>query len=267
MLAALDRFSQSRDGSRDPHLLAVKLWIQTRKYASNTGLALDTYRKLNLDWLAPVTWVLALIVCNHHSIPFSISYSSPVIRDSRKKSGLLYLTPLCSFQADREVWYDSTPVGANTINNYLKSMASATGLDATQKRMTSHSVQKTTGRKLQKQGICQQWYCTCRVCRSDKQGVDQWPSLCCGQAINSPGICAVFSGGLLPKTVARSYISCHGPPPLHDCNATTCNTYSSTSRQLQQLYCILWQHTSKQYIYTVPSICCDFKEVAPCLRT
>ena len=172
MLAALDRFSQSRDGSRDPHLLAVKSWIQTRKYASNTGLALDTYRKLNLDWLAPVTWVLALIVCNHHSIPFSISYSSPVIRDSRKKSGLLYLTPLCSFQADREVWYDSTPVGANTINNYLKSMASATGLDATQKRMTSHSVQKTTGRKLQKQGICQQWYCTCRVCRSDKQGVD-----------------------------------------------------------------------------------------------
>ena len=66
-------------------------------------------------------------------------------------SGPLYLNPLHSFQAKREVWYSSTPVGVNTINNYMKSMANAAGLDATGK-LTNHSVQKTTVRKLQKQG-------------------------------------------------------------------------------------------------------------------
>ena len=38
------------------------------------------------------------------------------------------------------------------------------------------------------------------------------------------------------------------------------------SVQLQHLYCILWHHTSKQYIYTVSSTCCDFKELASCLH-
>ena len=63
------------------------------------------------------------------------------------------MTLLRSFQAYREVWYATTPVGVNTINNYMKSMANAAGLDGTGKRLTNHSVRKTTVRKLQKQGI------------------------------------------------------------------------------------------------------------------
>ena len=59
--------------------------------------------------------------------------------ENMKISGPLYLTPLHSFQADREVWYVTILVGVNTINNYMKSMANAVGLDAG-KRLTNHSV-------------------------------------------------------------------------------------------------------------------------------
>ena len=74
----------------------------------------------------------------------------------------------------------------------------------------------------------------------DKQSIEQWLSVCCGQA---------SSTWLQPK---------------YPSNTIICSTYSSTSVQLQQLYCILWEHTSKQYIYTV-STCCDFKAAASCL--
>ena len=44
--------------------------------------------------------------------------------------------------------WESTP-----CNKYMKSMANAAGLDTTRKKLTKHSVWKTTVRKLQEQGI------------------------------------------------------------------------------------------------------------------
>ena len=76
----------------------------------------------------------------------------------------------------------------------------------------------------------------------DKQSIEQWLSVHCSQT---------SSTWLQPK---------------YPSNTIICNTYSSTSIQLQQLYCILWQHTSKQHIYAM-STCCDFKEAAACLAS
>ena len=42
-----------------------------------------------------------------------------------------------------------TPAGVNTIDDDMKTMAKAAGLDATGKRLTNNSIRKTTVRKLQ----------------------------------------------------------------------------------------------------------------------
>lgn len=70
-----------------------------------------------------------------------------------KNSGPLYLTPLKKVREDADVWYSSTPVGVNTIDKYMKTMAQLAGLTTTGKNFTNHSVQKTTVRKLQKTGV------------------------------------------------------------------------------------------------------------------
>ncbi len=70
-----------------------------------------------------------------------------------KASGPLYLTPLRSFQPDKAIWYAITPVGVNTINNYMKSIAKVAGLNTTGKRLTNHIVSKTTVQKLKKHGV------------------------------------------------------------------------------------------------------------------
>ena len=72
--------------------------------------------------------------------------------ESLKTSGPLYLTPLRNY-ADKEVWYSITPVGVNTINNYMKRIATEGKLNGTGKRLTNHSIRKTVVKKLQKQGI------------------------------------------------------------------------------------------------------------------
>ena len=122
-----------------------------------------------------------------------------------KRSGPLYLTPLRSFQAEREVWYATTPVGINTINNYMKSMANAAGIDATGKRLTNQSVRKTTVRKLQKQGIPNSDMAAITGHRN-VQSLQQYVEM---EQENLAQISKALSSGS-HCAVAR--------PPLHDCN-------------------------------------------------
>ena len=125
--------------------------------------------------------------------------------ENMKMSGPLYLTPLRSFQADREVWYATTPVGVNTINNYMKSMANAAGLDGTGKRLTNHSVRKTTVRKLQKQGIPNSDIAAITGHRN-VQSLQQYAEM---EQENHAQISKALSSGS-QCAVAR--------PPLRDCN-------------------------------------------------
>ena len=67
------------------------------------------------------------------------------------KTGPLYLRPLEKFRQD--VWYSSQPVGVNTMDTYMKKMATLGKLDSTNKEFTNHSVRKATVRKLQKAGV------------------------------------------------------------------------------------------------------------------
>ena len=69
-----------------------------------------------------------------------------------KDNGSLYLTPLRNFK-DKDVWYSITPVGVNTINTFMKTIAQKGNLDNCGKRLTNHSVRKTMVKKLQKQGV------------------------------------------------------------------------------------------------------------------
>ena len=77
---------------------------------------------------------------------------------SLKKTGPLYLRPLEKFRQD--VWYSSQPVGVNTIDTYMKKMATLGNLDSTNKKFTNHSVRKTTVQKLQKVGGFQRQNCS-----------------------------------------------------------------------------------------------------------
>jgi len=120
--------------------------------------------------------------------------------ENMKMSGPLYLTPLRSFQADREVWYATTPVGVNTINNYMQH-----GLDGTGKRLTNHSVRKTTVRKLQKQGIPNSDIAAITGHRN-VQSLQQYAEM---EQENHAQISKALSSGS-QSAVAR--------PPLHDCN-------------------------------------------------
>ena len=70
-----------------------------------------------------------------------------------KSRGPLYLTPLQCYDG-KEVWFSRTIVGVNMINSFLKEMASNAGITKSNKRYTNHSVRKTTVRKLQRAGFC-----------------------------------------------------------------------------------------------------------------
>ncbi len=68
-----------------------------------------------------------------------------------RNSGPLYLRPLD--HPKKDVWYSCQPIGARTINTFMKEIAKIGGLDCTNKKFTNHSVRKTTVRKLQKAGV------------------------------------------------------------------------------------------------------------------
>ena len=51
------------------------------------------------------------------------------------------------------MWYTIVPVGVNTINTFMQAIANARGLECTGKRLTNHSVRKTTINKLTKYGV------------------------------------------------------------------------------------------------------------------
>ena len=72
---------------------------------------------------------------------------------SCKTSGPLYLTPIRTFSHKEDVWYTTMPVGINTINTYMQAIAKAGGLEQRGKRLTNHSVRKTTIRKLKRHGV------------------------------------------------------------------------------------------------------------------
>ena len=68
-------------------------------------------------------------------------------------SGPLYLTPKRKLSIDDNVWYTTLPVGVNTINTFMQAIAKAGGLEHTGKRLTNHSVRKTTIKKLRRHGV------------------------------------------------------------------------------------------------------------------
>ena len=72
---------------------------------------------------------------------------------SLRHSGPLYLRPLAKSTPVEAVWFSSQPVGVNSINSFMSTMAKQAGLNTSNKRFTNHSVRKTTVRKLQKAGL------------------------------------------------------------------------------------------------------------------
>ena len=166
--------------------------------------------------------------------------------EKMKTSGPLYLNPLRSFQADREIWYTTTPVGVNTINNYMKSMANAAGLDATGKKLTNHSVRKTTVRKLQKQGIPNSDIAAITGHRN-VQSLQQYAEM---EQENHAQISKVLSSGH-QCAVTR--------PPLHDCNPNVPVTPSySVPHQYNFSNCTVFfgntQSSSTSTQYQVPVV-------------
>ena len=97
--------------------------------------------------------------------------------------------------------WESTP----PCNKYMKSMANAAGLDATRKRLTKHSVQKTTVRKLQGQGILNSDVAAITSHRN-VQSLQQYAEM---EQENHAQISKVLRSGH-QCAVAR--------PPPHDCN-------------------------------------------------
>ena len=97
--------------------------------------------------------------------------------------------------------WESTP----SCNKYMKSMANAAGLDATRKRLTKHSVQKTTVRKLQEQGILNSDVAAITGHRN-VQSLQQYVEM---EQENHAQISKVLRSGH-QCAVAR--------PPPHDCN-------------------------------------------------
>ena len=55
-------------------------------------------------------------------------------------------------QHKEDVWYTTMPVGTNTISTFMQAIAKA-GLEQTGKRLTKHSVRKTTIRKMKRHGV------------------------------------------------------------------------------------------------------------------
>ena len=97
--------------------------------------------------------------------------------------------------------WESTP----PCNKYMKSMANAAGLDATRKRLTKQSVQKTTVRKLQEQGILNSDVAAITGHRN-VQSLQQYAEV---EQENHAQISKVLRSGH-QCAVAR--------PPPHDCN-------------------------------------------------
>ena len=97
--------------------------------------------------------------------------------------------------------WESTP----PCNKYIKSMANAAGLNATRKRLTKHSVWKTTVRKLQEQGILNSDVAAITGHRN-VQSLQQYAEV---EQENHAQISKVLKSGH----------QCAVPrPPLHDCN-------------------------------------------------
>ena len=92
-----------------------------------------------------------------------------------------------------------------SCNKYMKSMTNAAELDATRKRLTKHSVQKTTVRKLQGQGFLNSDVAAITSHRN-VQSLQQYVEM---EQENHAQISKVLRSGH-QCAVAR--------PPPHDCN-------------------------------------------------
>jgi len=125
--------------------------------------------------------------------------------EKMKAFGPLYLTPLRNFQADRDVWFSSTPVGVNTIDTYMKTMANAAGLHTTGKKLTNHSVRKTTVKKLQKQGIPNSCIAAITGHRNE-QSLQQYSEM------------EQQDHAQISKVLSSDHQSAQFRPPLHDYN-------------------------------------------------
>ena len=66
-------------------------------------------------------------------------------------SGPLYLRPLETPRED--IWYSTQPVGVRKIDTYMKEIAKLAGLHSSNKKITNHSIRKTTVCKLKKAGV------------------------------------------------------------------------------------------------------------------
>ena len=70
-----------------------------------------------------------------------------------RQVGPLYLTPIPN-PISALLWYKSLPMGQNTINNLMKSMASNSPLQqSTSKKITNHSARKTLVKKLKSNNV------------------------------------------------------------------------------------------------------------------
>ena len=65
-----------------------------------------------------------------------------------KNSGRFYLTPKKTFNQSDDIWYTKNTIGKNSISGMVKALTAGTALESCEKRLTNHSMRKTTVKKL-----------------------------------------------------------------------------------------------------------------------
>jgi len=72
-----------------------------------------------------------------------------------KNCGRFYLTPKQNVLRTDEIWYSRNPMGKNTISSIMKCLISGTPLESCGKKLTNHSMRKTTVKKLKAANVAE----------------------------------------------------------------------------------------------------------------